>query len=104
MARVRQPVSTGRKDRYTMIAVPDPSATAPNSFLIEMDQEAHWRYVARRRWIVQQAQQRERLRGERAAMVDDRVKLIPKLRPGRAVASSLSPVYSMFNDAFLHRR
>ena len=87
-----------------MIVVPDPNAYAQGSPLEPMDKDAHLRYVARRRWMAQREQERERLRGTQAARVVDRVKLIRELRSGRAVANSLSPVYSMFNDAFLRRR
>ena len=83
-----------------MIAVPDPNPYAPSSALDRMDKDAHLRYVAARRWKVQQEQQRKR----QASKPANRVKLIRELRPGRAVASSLSPVYNMFNDRFLRRR
>lgn len=83
-----------------MIAVPDPNLYAPSSALDKMDKEAHMRYVAARRWQVQQEQERKR----QASKPANRVKLIRELRPGRAVANSLSPVYNMFTDGFLRRR
>lgn len=83
-----------------MIAVPDPNLYAPSSALDKMDKEAHMRYVAARRWQVQQEQERKR----QASKPANQVKLIRELRPGRAVANSLSPVYNMFTDGFLRRR
>lgn len=86
-----------------MIAVPDPNPYAPSSALDKMDKDAHLRYVAARRWQVQRDQQRRRSR-QQPDRVADRVKQIRELRPGRAVANSLSPVYNMFTDGFLRRR
>ena len=83
-----------------MIAPTDPNPFAPSTAAERQARESYMREVARRRWEAQQEQRRRRQR--RLSL--DRVKLIRELRPGRAVASSLSPVYNMFNDHFLRRR
>ena len=66
--------------------------------------ETYMREIARRRWISQQEQARRQARRQQVAKVTDRVTQIRRLRPGRAVANSLSPVYSMFNDSFFRGR
>ena len=87
-----------------MISVPDPNPYAPNSALDQTDKDAHQRGVARRRWMVQREQERKRLRRQRAAMVIERFKLNRSQRTGQGIASSLSPVYNVFNDRYLRRR
>ena len=62
------------------------------------------REIARRRWLSQQAQARKQARRQQVARVTDRVTQIRRPRPGRAVANSLSPVYSMFCESFLSGR
>ena len=64
----------------------------------------HLRDVARRRWMAQQDQQRKRKRRQLADNAIDRVTQIRRLRPGRAAANSLSPVYNMFNESFFRAR
>ena len=66
--------------------------------------ETYMREIARRRWLSQREQERRQARRQRINQVADRVKQIQRLRPGRAVASSLSPVYSMFSESFLRNR
>ena len=66
--------------------------------------ETYMREIARRRWISQQEQERKQARRRQVTKVADRVKQIHRLRPGRAVANSLSPVYSMFNESFFRGR
>ena len=66
--------------------------------------ETYMREIARRRWVSQQAQARRQARRQQVAKVADRVTQIRRLRPGRAVANSLSPVYSMFNDSIFRGR
>ena len=83
-----------------MIPQTDPNPFAPTSTAERAATETHMREIARRRWQSQQEQRRRRSR--RLSL--DRVKLVKDLRPGRAVASSLSPVYNMFTDNFLRRR
>ena len=83
-----------------MIAPIDPNPFAPSTAAERQARESHMREMARRRWEAQQDLRRRRTR--RLAL--DRVQQIRQLRPGRAVASSLSPVYNMFNDRFLRRR
>ncbi|MXX31639.1 MAG: hypothetical protein F4Z51_05280 [Chloroflexi bacterium] len=78
----------------------DPNPFAPTSTAERAATETHMREIARRRWQSQQEQRRRRQR--RLSL--DRVKQIHRLRPGRAVANSLSPVYNMFTDNFLRRR
>ncbi|MCY3567290.1 MAG: hypothetical protein OXH38_01585 [Chloroflexi bacterium] len=78
----------------------DPNPFAPTSTAERAATETHMREIARRRWQSQQEQRRRR--SHRLAL--DRVKLVKDLRPGRAVANSLSPVYSMFTDNVLRRR
>jgi len=65
------------------------------------------REVARRRWMAEQRQERqlsEKRNASNANKVVDRVAQIRRLRPGRAAASSLSPVYNMFSEAILRAR
>ncbi|MCY3923261.1 MAG: hypothetical protein OXG27_12840 [Chloroflexi bacterium] len=83
-----------------MIAPPDPNPFAPSSAAERVATETQMREVARRRWEAQREQERLRQRKQ----VVDRVKQIRQLRPGRAVANSLSPVYSMFNESFFRAR
>lgn len=66
--------------------------------------ETYMREIARRRWLSQREQERKQARRQRINQVTDRVKQIQRLRPGQAVASSLSPVYSMFSESFLRNR
>ncbi len=83
-----------------MISVPDPSLYRQRPVSGKLDKDAHLRYVAARRWQVQRDQQRKR----QASKPANRVQQIRELRPGRAVANSLSPVYNMFNDRFFRGR
>lgn len=62
------------------------------------------REVARRRWMADQRRERQRTEKRNASQVVDRVAQIRRLRPGRAAASSLSPVYNMFSEAILRAR
>ena len=64
----------------------------------------HLRNVAQRRWMAQREQERKLKRQQGAANTIDRVTEIRRLRPGRAVANSLSPVYSMFSESFFRTR
>ncbi len=82
-------------------AMPDSSPYTP---VQPQFKETYMREIARRRWISQQDQLRKQARRRRVANVADRVKQIQRLRPGRAVANSLSPVYSMFNESFFRAR
>lgn len=66
--------------------------------------ETYTREIARRRWVSQQEQARKQARRQRVGKVVDRVSEIRRLRPGRVVANSLSPVYSMFNESFFRGR
>ena len=79
---------------------PEPNPFAPSSTAERVATERQMREVARRRWQAQREQQRQRQRKQ----VVDRVKQVCQLRPGRAVANSLSPVYSMFNESFFRAR
>ncbi len=83
-----------------MVTPTDPNPFAPTSTAERTATETHMREIARRRWQAQQDQHRRRQR----RLTLDRVKQIHRLRPGRAVANSLSPVYSMFTENFLRRR
>ncbi|MYF21878.1 MAG: hypothetical protein F4209_03880 [Chloroflexi bacterium] len=78
----------------------DPNPIAPTTTAERAAPEPPMPEIARRRWQSQQEQRRRRSR--RLSL--DRIKLVKELRPGRAVANSLSPVYSMFTDNFLRRR
>lgn len=71
---------------------------------LPQDSAAHLRDVARRRWLAQQEQERKQQRRQIASNAIDRVTQIRRLQPGRAAASPLSPVYSMFNESFLRSR
>lgn len=86
-----------------MIAPPEPNPFAPSSAAERQATADQMREVARRRWMARQEQQDQQRRRNRKQVVD-RVKQIRQLRPGRAVANSLSPVYNMFNEAFLRAR
>ncbi len=66
--------------------------------------ETYMREIARRRWVSQEAQARKQARRQQLGRVTDRVTQVRRLRPGRAVANSFSPVYSMFNDSFFRGR
>ena len=55
---------------------------------------AHLRDIARRRWTAQREQERRR----DAVSAIDHLNRIRRLRPGRSVASSRSPVYGMFSE------
>ncbi|MYB21507.1 MAG: hypothetical protein F4Y29_03115 [Chloroflexi bacterium] len=78
---------------------PDPNPFAPTSTAERAATESYMREIARRRW---QSQLEQRRRQRRLSL--DRVKQVKELRPGRAVANSLSPVYNMFTEDFLRRR
>ncbi len=80
------------------------SLYSPSTQIDGMDHDAHLRYVARRRWLVQQKQERNQLRDQRIAEGGARASSITELRPVQAFAHSLSPVYSVFRDGFLLRR
>ncbi len=79
-----------------MIVIPIPG---PYSSVRPKDRGAHLREVARRRWQVRREQEQLELRKRRTEAVEKRMSLPQALRPGRAAASSLSPVYSMFTHA-----
>ncbi len=76
----------------------------PYSRIQPQHNETYMREIARRRWISQQEQARKQARRRQVAQVADRVSRIRRLRPGRAVAHSLSPVYNMFNESFFRGR
>lgn len=86
-----------------MIVPPEPNPFAPSSAAERVATETQMREVARRRWEAQQEQQEQQRRRNRKQVVD-RVKQIRQLRPGRAVANSLSPVYNMFNESVFRAR
>ena len=65
---------------------------------------AHMQNVARRRWMAQQDRERKLKREQDAVNPVDRVSRIRRLRPGRAAASQLSPVYNMFNESLFGLR
>lgn len=83
-----------------MIVPTDPNPFAPSSTAERVATASQMREVARRRWEAQQEHERRRQRKQ----VVNRVKQIRQLRPGRAVANSLSPVYNMVNESFFRAR
>ena len=80
-----------------MNAMPDSN---PYALVQPQLKETYMREIARRRWMSQQEQERKQARRQRVSKVADRVKQVQRLRPGHAVAHSLSPVYSMFSESF----
>ena len=62
------------------------------------------REVARRRWIAERRRDRQLTEKRNSSKVVTRAARIHRLRPGRAAASSLSPVYNMFSEAILRAR
>lgn len=83
-----------------MNAMPE---TNPYTQTLPEGSQAYLQDVARRRWIAQREQESKRRR-QRTAKAANRVTDIRRLRPGRAVANSLSPVYSMFSESFFRSR
>ncbi len=65
---------------------------------------AHMHNVARRRWAAQREQERKLRRQQGATTATERVARIRQPRPDRSTANPLSPVYSLFNEAFLRGR
>ncbi|MYD53186.1 MAG: hypothetical protein F4W96_02595 [Chloroflexi bacterium] len=95
------PLNRPRTMECDLMIVPlEPNPFAPSSAAERVATETQMREVARRRWEAQQEHERKRQRKQ----VVDRVKQIRHLRPGRAVANSLSPIYSMFNESFFRAR
>ena len=86
-----------------MIVPLEPNPFAPSSTAERVATETQMREVARRRWQAQKEHQQQ-LRQRRRKQVVDRVKQVRQLRPGRAVANSLSPVYNMFNESIFRAR
>lgn len=80
-----------------VMPVSNPYAPRPSE-----NSPAHLHGIAKRRWMAQQERQLKRQPG--ASNVVDRVTQIRRLRPGRAAANSLSPVYNMFNESFFRAR
>ena len=78
--------------------------SSPSARIQPPFKETYMREIARRRWMAQQEQMRQQARRRRVSKVVDRVSQIGRLRPGRSAASSLSPVYSMFNESFFRGR
>ena len=95
------PLNCPRTMECDLMIVPlEPNPFAPSSAAERVATETQMREVARRRWEAQQEHERKRQRKQ----VVDRVKQIRQLRPGRAVANSLSPIYNMFNESFFRAR
>ena len=66
--------------------------------------DARLRDVAYRRWVSQQKQERQIEQRRGAARLIDQVARLRRLRTARQATTSLSPVYSMFSEAFYRGR